>query len=408
MRYTFLTTVAAAALALGAPLASAQTAQSPDSPSTMKRPPAHETTRSSDGASRTAPGRLENRPSASSEEPGRSETAPGQKRSSAQNGAPGRSETAPGQAQRRSAEDTGSPKSTGATSEKSSESDMSKRPPHASQSSTKPRSDADKASQSANGQKRDDADRSAAEGKAGSEKRSTAESDRQEGPTSGPRQRGTASSDRETSTRQGAMSETSGKGEPSGSRTDVSSRSSVSGAVAKLDAEKRTDVMRAFTSSHANVVSDVNFKVSVGTTVSEHVHLAPVPEEIVRIDPQYRGYDYVVVRDEIVIVQPRTRKIVEVIHKSGGPSSKSASIHLTKEQRRQFRTSVETTGSTRMPDRIELREGVTLPEDIVLEDVPDTVITEVPAIREYRYVVIGNEIGLVEPQTRRVIEVFPE
>jgi hypothetical protein len=259
-----------------------------------------------------------------------------------------------------------------------------------------------------NGKKQDDASKSAAEGNAGSQKRSTAESDRRDDGAAGSRKRDAASTESGSSTRQGAVSETSGKGESTGSRTNVSSSASVSGSVARLDTEKRSDVVRAFSSSRANVVSDVSFKVSVGTTVSEHVHLAPVPEEIVRIVPQFRGYDYVIVRDEIVIVHPRTRKIVEVIHKSGGSSAKSASIHLTKEQRHRFKTTVETTGSTRAPDRIELRQGVTLPDDVVLEDVPDTIITEVPAIREYRYVVIGNEIGLVEPQTRRVIEIFPE
>jgi hypothetical protein len=300
-----------------------------------------------------------------------------------------------------------SPKSTGATSEQSSGSDMSKRPPQASQSTTKSRSDAEKASQSANGTK-DDAASTAAESKAGSEKRSTAGSDRREDGAAGPRKQDAASTESGSTTRQGAMSTSTEKGDSSGSRTTVSSSASVSGAMAKLDTEKRSDVINAFTASRGNVVSNVSFKVSVGTTVSEHVHLAPVPEEIVRIVPQFRGYDYVIVRDEIVIVHPRTRKIVEVIHKSGGSSGKSASIHLTKEQRHRFKTTVETTGSTRSPGRIELREGVTLPDDIVLEDVPETVITEVPAIREYRYVVIGNDIGLVEPQTRRVIEVFAE
>ena len=105
----------------------------------------------------------------------------------------------------------------------------------------------------------------------------------------------------------------------------------------------------------------------------------------------------------------KTRKIVEVIHKTGGPSRKSASIHLTTEQRRKFVSVVETTGSTRGSlERIELREGMTLPDEIELLEVPDTVVSEVPEIREYRYVVVNHEIGLVEPDTRRVVEVFEE
>lgn len=52
--------------------------------------------------------------------------------------------------------------------------------------------------------------------------------------------------------------------------------------------------------------------------------------------------------------------------------------------------------------------GATLPADVELVPLPDDLYTEKPTIRNYRYIVVGNEIVLVEPQTRRVIEVFPE
>jgi hypothetical protein len=38
-----------------------------------------------------------------------------------------------------------------------------------------------------------------------------------------------------------------------------------------------------------------------------------LPEEIVRIVPQYLGFDYFLVEDEIVIVDPRTLEIVAII-----------------------------------------------------------------------------------------------
>jgi len=155
-----------------------------------------------------------------------------------------------------------------------------------------------------------------------------------------------------------------------------------------------------------NTVSNVNCNVSPGTTITEEVRLAPLPDEVVRIVPRYRNYQYVVVRDEIVIVEPRTKKIVEVIRKSGG-SRKSASVSLSSEQRKKFRTSIETTGSTRQTkSKVEIREGITLPQDVDIMDVPQTIVTEVPELRTYRYVVVGDEIALVEPETRRVIEVI--
>jgi hypothetical protein len=59
--------------------------------------------------------------------------------------------------------------------------------------------------------------------------------------------------------------------------------------------------------------NNVNFDVRVGTRVPRDVHFVVLPEEIVRIVPQYRGFDYVLVGDEIVIIDPHTLEIVAVI-----------------------------------------------------------------------------------------------
>jgi hypothetical protein len=59
--------------------------------------------------------------------------------------------------------------------------------------------------------------------------------------------------------------------------------------------------------------SNVHFNVSVGTRVPRNVHVVVLPEQIVRIVPEYRGYDYFLIGDEIVIVDPRTLEIVAII-----------------------------------------------------------------------------------------------
>jgi hypothetical protein len=59
--------------------------------------------------------------------------------------------------------------------------------------------------------------------------------------------------------------------------------------------------------------SDVSFSISVGTRVPRSVHFVTLPSEIVRIVPQYRGFDYFLIEDEIVIVDPQTLEIVAVI-----------------------------------------------------------------------------------------------
>jgi hypothetical protein len=50
-----------------------------------------------------------------------------------------------------------------------------------------------------------------------------------------------------------------------------------------------------------------------------------LPPAIVSLVPEYRGYEYVIAHEEIVIVQPSIRKVVEVIHQTEAqPKSRPA------------------------------------------------------------------------------------
>jgi hypothetical protein len=61
-------------------------------------------------------------------------------------------------------------------------------------------------------------------------------------------------------------------------------------------------------------VGHVNFDVRVGTLVPRRdIRVIPVPQTLVRIDPGWRGFLYFVVRDDVVIVNPRDMRIVAVI-----------------------------------------------------------------------------------------------
>ena len=60
-------------------------------------------------------------------------------------------------------------------------------------------------------------------------------------------------------------------------------------------------------------VTSVNFNVSVGTVVPTSVRFAPLPASIVEIHPAWRGYDYFVYNEEVIIIEPRSHKIIEII-----------------------------------------------------------------------------------------------
>jgi hypothetical protein len=61
----------------------------------------------------------------------------------------------------------------------------------------------------------------------------------------------------------------------------------------------------------------IDFSVNVGTVVPGHVRRRPLPTEIVEIAPRYRGYEYFVAEDEIVIVEPGSHRIVSTVSRSG-------------------------------------------------------------------------------------------
>lgn len=59
--------------------------------------------------------------------------------------------------------------------------------------------------------------------------------------------------------------------------------------------------------------TNINFNINVGTVVPRTIGLAPLPAPIYAVVPAYRGFLYIIVGDELLIVHPRTYEIVAVI-----------------------------------------------------------------------------------------------
>jgi hypothetical protein len=60
-------------------------------------------------------------------------------------------------------------------------------------------------------------------------------------------------------------------------------------------------------------LTNVNFNISVGTRIPREVSYHPLPAEVVTIYPEWRGYNYVLVRDQIIVIDPQTFEIVAVL-----------------------------------------------------------------------------------------------
>jgi hypothetical protein len=85
------------------------------------------------------------------------------------------------------------------------------------------------------------------------------------------------------------------------------------GAGAKLSTEQRTKITTVIRSQRVEPVAHVDFSISRGVRVPRTVSFHPLPSEVVSIYPEWRGYEYFLVNDRIVVVDPRTLEIVDVI-----------------------------------------------------------------------------------------------
>ncbi|MGY4236384.1 hypothetical protein ACVIIW_005331 [Bradyrhizobium sp. USDA 4449] len=87
------------------------------------------------------------------------------------------------------------------------------------------------------------------------------------------------------------------------------------GAGAKLSTEQRTQITSVIREEHVRPVTNANFSVSVGTRIPrEGIELHALPSRVVTIYPEWRTYKYVLVKDEIVVINPDTYEIVAVLN----------------------------------------------------------------------------------------------
>jgi hypothetical protein len=99
-----------------------------------------------------------------------------------------------------------------------------------------------------------------------------------------------------------------------------------------LTSEQRTKIRQdIFSGSNVPRIDNANFSVRVGTVVPTDVRIVEVPETLISVHPEWRGDQYFVMRDDVVIVDHDDR-IVAVMPvgsssaQRGGGSQGSASL----------------------------------------------------------------------------------
>src|SRR5262245_18072307 len=147
--------------------------------------------------------------------------------------------------------------------------------------------------------------------------------------------------------------------------------------------------------------SRINVAVNIGTRVPRSVRLHPLSAAIIGFAPVYRGYSYVLLEDEtICIVDPRTYVIVDVIPASTQRAETRGHLALSTDERRFVLTSIDKGHSADVSVRLAL--GAEIPRSVEVVTFPERVIERVPKLRSYRYVVVQDQVVIVDPDDRQV------
>jgi len=184
--------------------------------------------------------------------------------------------------------------------------------------------------------------------------------------------------------------------QPSGSTTNTAS--------AKLSETDRSKVFSTLKSDRRASNQRIDIQVNVGTRLPARVHARPLPRTVVEVIPQYRGYEFVMVRDEIAIVRPGTREVVDVIHEPGSSASfaerstSRSTIHLTEQQRTTLRNEARRFTSSQVSS--------TGNQCLSLQPVPSSLANQNPELKRYQMLAIGDDIVLIDPNQKKIVDVI--
>jgi hypothetical protein len=167
------------------------------------------------------------------------------------------------------------------------------------------------------------------------------------------------------------------------------------------------------------------FPATVGATVPAWVQVYGVPVEIVALYPEFAGDEFVVVGDDIVVMEPASRRIVAMISRTSNaivavldepPSTTGSSttglaplpearVRLTRAQIAIIRT-VARDPACRYERPADFFIGSLMPAAAPVCAFPERVIAAVPEIGDFRYITRRNAVVVVDPGNDRVVTVL--
>jgi len=97
---------------------------------------------------------------------------------------------------------------------------------------------------------------------------------------------------------------------PASAQTSVTTTTTETTGSIAIAPEQRTIIHERLGTAKPVTVKE---KITVGATVPDTVELQTVPDTIVSDIPSVKGYSYFVYNDDVVLVDPKTRKVVTIV-----------------------------------------------------------------------------------------------
>jgi hypothetical protein len=85
----------------------------------------------------------------------------------------------------------------------------------------------------------------------------------------------------------------------------------------KLTDAQRQQIRSYFAGNTTDRADDANFTLSIGAAVPRQVQLQKLPAQVTSVMQGFDGDEYILVRDQLVIVEPNARRVVAIVPNVG-------------------------------------------------------------------------------------------
>ena len=110
----------------------------------------------------------------------------------------------------------------------------------------------------------------------------------------------------------GAKEAAPASAKPAGEQNRATTGQGAAAGSANLSTEQRTKITTIVRQNKVEP-AHLNVSIRVGTRVPESVRFYPLPAEVFVVYPEWRGYNYILVGDQILVINPRTHEIVAIL-----------------------------------------------------------------------------------------------